>query len=175
MSFSSNMSTNRSRLDRGFVNMEDLPKGPNGRILCRYCATEVSPPRRTFCDDRCVDSFRIESSPSFAREKVFERDRGVCQGCGLDTEKLKSVLFELRLRAPTEYDRLTRRYQATFGFGFRVEDHFWEMDHTKAVVLGGGSCGLDNLKTLCRPCHGRKTRHDLYKLRALHTVGTIED
>ena len=29
----------------------------------------------------------------------------------------------------------------------------WEMDHIIPVVEGGGCCGLDNLQTLCLPCH----------------------
>lgn len=36
--------------------------------------------------------------------------------------------------------------------------HLWEADHVQPVVKGGGGCGLDNLVTLCRACHGRKTR-----------------
>ena len=34
----------------------------------------------------------------------------------------------------------------------------WDMDHTKPVVEGGGECGLDNLRTLCVPCHLNETR-----------------
>lgn len=29
----------------------------------------------------------------------------------------------------------------------------WEMDHVIPVVEGGGSCGLENLRVLCRACH----------------------
>lgn len=29
----------------------------------------------------------------------------------------------------------------------------WEMDHVVPVAEGGGSCGLDGLRTLCRDCH----------------------
>ena len=35
--------------------------------------------------------------------------------------------------------------------------HRWEADHIRPVVEGGGSCGLDNLRTLCLPCHRRAT------------------
>jgi 5-methylcytosine-specific restriction enzyme A len=33
----------------------------------------------------------------------------------------------------------------------------WEMDHILPVVEGGGDCGLDNLRTLCRWCHQKAT------------------
>jgi hypothetical protein len=34
---------------------------------------------------------------------------------------------------------------------------FWDMDHITPVVEGGGGCGLDNLRTLCIPCHRAET------------------
>jgi len=34
----------------------------------------------------------------------------------------------------------------------------WDMDHTIAVAEGGGSCGLDNLRTLCLRCHYQQTQ-----------------
>ena len=33
----------------------------------------------------------------------------------------------------------------------------WEADHIVPVVEGGGSCGLENIRTLCIPCHRRET------------------
>jgi 5-methylcytosine-specific restriction protein A len=33
----------------------------------------------------------------------------------------------------------------------------WEADHIVPVVEGGGGTGLDNLRTLCRPCHRAAT------------------
>jgi len=35
--------------------------------------------------------------------------------------------------------------------------HLWEMDHIRPVSEGGGLCGLDNLRTLCVPCHRDET------------------
>lgn len=29
----------------------------------------------------------------------------------------------------------------------------WEADHIKAVIAGGGECGIDNYRTLCFVCH----------------------
>lgn len=36
-------------------------------------------------------------------------------------------------------------------------DPNWQADHIKAVVEGGGACGIDNFQTLCTECHKRKT------------------
>lgn len=44
------------------------------------------------------------------------------------------------------------------GYSFSLDKHFWEMDHIQPVQWGGGSCGLENLQTLCAACHRVKTR-----------------
>ena len=33
----------------------------------------------------------------------------------------------------------------------------WEADHIVPVADGGGECGLDNYRLLCRPCHVQVT------------------
>jgi 5-methylcytosine-specific restriction protein A len=125
----------------GWVNPRRLPRGPNGRALCRYCGVEVRPPRKTFCSGAqttwhyrrhgeprrvrepghgCVHEHMIRSSPGYARDQVWVRDQGKCQKCG-------------------------------------VEDPRWECDHVVPVAEGGGSCGLENLRTLCRPHHRQET------------------
>lgn len=35
--------------------------------------------------------------------------------------------------------------------------NLWQADHIKPVAEGGGACDLDNIQTLCTPCHKRKT------------------
>lgn len=81
-------STDRT-LKGGWVRGEaDLPKGPEGRNLCRWCNLEVPRGRQTFCSDFCVQEWRLRTDPSFLREKTFERDKGVCAVCGTDTVAL---------------------------------------------------------------------------------------
>lgn len=82
-----------------------LTKGPNGRNLCRFCKQEVQPPRKTFCSGErtkysrrkingvwtkvvyraghgCVHEWCLRNGPQYARQAVFDRDRGVCALCG---------------------------------------------------------------------------------------------
>ena len=39
-----------------------------------------------------------------------------------------------------------------------VEGHAWQADHVVPVYRGGGRCGLENLRTLCTPCHADVTK-----------------
>src|SRR5436305_14311365 len=77
------MSTSRV-MPGGFADRDELPKGANGRSLCRWCSLEVPKGRHTFCSDWCVHEWKLRSDPGYLRDKVFERDRGICRECGLD-------------------------------------------------------------------------------------------
>jgi 5-methylcytosine-specific restriction endonuclease McrA len=69
------------------------------------------------------------------RSQVWKRDQGVCALCGLDTKTL------------------TKAWRAR---------GCWEADHIVPVSEGGGLCGLDGYRTLCKGrgtnnCHGKVT------------------
>ena len=53
------------------------------------------------------------------------------------------------------------RHRRILAMGYddhRLIGSLWDMDHIHPVDEGGGGCGLDNLQTLCQPCHKAKTR-----------------
>jgi 5-methylcytosine-specific restriction enzyme A len=157
-----------------------LPAYEPGR--CRWCATAVEPPRRTFCSDECVEQWKLRSSSGHRRRRVFERDRGVCAACSRDCPALAARLGQLLYTNPSRLDaelaglRLTRRScgpldrRVPIDMRGRIGDPvvpglvvwdpertLWEADHVLAVVEGGGSCDLSNLQTLCVWCHRAKT------------------
>lgn len=138
-------STNRIRPDAGWCSERQLPRGPNGRALCRWCTTvECAPPRRTFCSDACVHEWKIRTNPGYAKLQVLKRDDCRCAKCGVDTFADKRGDEEKRLAV---YPRsLAARKMSTF-----------DMDHIVPVVEGGGECGLENLRTLCHGCHRIET------------------
>lgn len=154
-----------------------LQKGPNGRNLCRWCSTEVKPPRITFCDDDCVHEWKIRSDPNYLRSVVFDRDQGICAKCGSDTVELKEELRILRASLwkgrnqdppppgessywsgwkndafETRCDELKLPKQLR-----SLTSSLWHADHIVPVAEGGGECGIDNIQTLCVPCHNEKT------------------
>ncbi|MEP6768507.1 MAG: HNH endonuclease [Acidobacteriota bacterium] len=142
-------------------------------------------PRRTFCSQICVDALLVRTSPSAARDRVFERDRGVCARCGLDTQALKRKLAGMRRRNPVPESldaarRLSSGFERAVTLRARrpwiaIRRALWEADHVVPVVEGGGGCGLENLRTLCIPCHRAQTR-DLARRRAAarRTAGRTE-
>ena len=114
-----------------------------GDPICRWCKDPVKPPRRTFCGDPCVHEWKIRSSPSYVRAEVKKRDKGICRACGLNVLKAHR---EWRRSQPAVGDRAARR-------AWRAARPRWEADHIVPVADGGGECGLDNYRLLCRSCH----------------------
>lgn len=135
----------------GWVDPGQLPAGPNGRPLCRWCNLEVpSGRRRTFCSPYCVHEWRLRTDPGYLHDCVFERDQGICALCGADT-----VAEWKRLRRTHP----NRRPAALAAWGLKKLNRrsLWDADHIVPVAEGGGECDLSNLRTLCLKCHRTAT------------------
>jgi 5-methylcytosine-specific restriction protein A len=139
------MSTSRM-MPGGWVDRKNIPRGTNGRGLCRWCSLEVPPRRFTFCSDYCVHEWKLRSQPGYLREQILKRDRGVCVHCGLDTIREHRKLKRARGAA-----RLALMQHC--GFLTRMRKSLWDADHILPVTEGGGECDLDNIRTLCLRCH----------------------
>lgn len=134
----------------GFIDRAAVPKGPNGRPLCRWCNLEVPPRRFTFCSAWCVHEWKLRTDPGYLREQVFARDRGVCALCRVDT---RAAYFELRRARGTHRAKLLERW----GLKRMNRKTLWDADHIVPVAEGGGECDLENIRTLCLVCHRRAT------------------
>lgn len=143
------MSTQRT-MPGGFVDRAALPKGENGRNLCRWCSLEVPPRRFTFCSDYCVHEWRLRTDPGYLREQVFLRDKGVCALCHVDTLKAHRALKQSRGSRRTEL-------LAHWGLKQMSRRSLWDADHILPVAEGGGECDLENIRTLCLRCHRQST------------------
>lgn len=145
----------------------DIQLDPEGHRLCRCgCGDRVGKGRRTFASEKCVHEWRLRTDAGYLREQTFNRDRGICAACGLDTEAAR-----LRLRILTNHiwhfrgtallttntdlvEEAIRMRKAGFPSPSMT---WWHADHIVEVVRGGGECGLENIQTLCVPCHRKKT------------------
>ena len=127
-----------------------LKRGPNGERLCRWCGGAVTGRRQSWCGQACVEDYLTRRSSAGARGALAKRDRGVCAICGVDTRALKEMAMEFD--PPTRQERLV-----ALGYDL-CRAHLWDADHVVPVHRGGGGCGIDNLRTLCQPCHKDVTR-----------------
>ena len=134
----------------GWARGQVLPKGENGRNLCRWCNLEVPKGRQTFCSEWCVENWRLRTDMSYLRDRTLARDRGICAQCGVDTISEWNHLKRQRGTGRT-------RGLAKWGLKSMNRKSLWDADHILPVVEGGGGCDLDNIRTLCLICHRKVT------------------
>lgn len=146
----------KNRRMEGAFSIGKVERSASGRPLCRWCKTEVKPPRRTFCSEECVHEWSMRTSPQYVRRKVYERDHAVCAICKLDVDKMEEQLRELRYDDFAGWRAKIIELEAN-GWKVGRPSGWWEADHIKAVVEGGGMHGLENYRTLCVPCHKKET------------------
>jgi 5-methylcytosine-specific restriction protein A len=92
----------------------------------------------------------MRTQPAYLREKVFERDRGICAGCSLDT-----IAAARKLRFSRGEGRAL--LLSHWGLRTRSRKSLWDADHIVPVIQGGGECDLSNIRTLCLRCHRAAT------------------
>lgn len=157
--------------------------GPNGEILCSCgCGRPPGPGRRYWHSQECVDQWNLRNNPAYARQLIYKRDRGKCASCGLDVSKefprIKEAAKEIRryyewwwrvspVTAPGVraeigtiwdlHEAVSRTLKEKFPGWSLSRSTGWDVDHIVPVAEGGGQCDLDNLQTLCMPCHRQKT------------------
>ncbi len=139
-------------LGSGFFH-EGAKRAQEGRVLQAH---------ELFCSGACLQEFFQRTTSGALRRAVRTQDRGVCATCGLDCCALtKRVQLEgdadkrraLVLRsvpAFATHPRLLERFVLQ-----PLEGNLWHADHVVPVHLGGGECGLDNIRSLCVLCHSR--------------------
>lgn len=148
------------------------------RALCRCgCGERLQGRQKSWRHlhaGKCVREYELAKGYSKAiRRAVFERDHGICALCKIDAYSLEKSLFLYpgklvnfrttprarinALDAAFARDREIMRSWA-FAHGFPAGGKcFWEADHIVPVVEGG-THALENLRTLCVPCHKGQTK-----------------
>lgn len=129
----------------------------NGNRICRMpgCPNPIPPRRRVYCSKECAVAFEAAYFPSLARYHVFQRDRGVCALCGMDTMREEARLGEFRHLTWSERRAMAKELGFN-GLGIYDGDR-WQVDHIHPCCKGGWGTGLENLRTLCTRCHKQET------------------
>jgi len=143
----------------GWVKACEMERSPEGRPLCRWCRSEVPRGRRTFCSDSCVHQWKLRTDPGYLRDKVFDRDKGICAQCGIDTKTLRADMRKLDYAA-------RRQFLKKWGLREGSRKSLWDADHILPVAEGGGQCDLSNMRTLCLLCHRKATEALRMRLKA---------
>lgn len=144
--------------------------------ICRLCAEPIlldgKPAKRRRWHPGCVEVWLIATSSEAATAALFRRDRGVCAACGYDCEAPANwrLAAERYVRGPAgkvafvavqpwrdeadgPYCRL-RREKLVDWQGDHVVP-LWSVDRDAEDAMR--YWGLENLQTLCTPCHLDKT------------------
>uniref|UniRef100_A0A7S3JVH1 DNA helicase n=1 Tax=Aureoumbra lagunensis TaxID=44058 RepID=A0A7S3JVH1_9STRA len=136
-----------------------------------------------FCSQKCRDKYKATTSASGLRELVFARDHGICQNCGVDCHALVQQLKALRSASYgskvtivlesnpkwKDYRELMKKLITKPRDGLA-----WEADHIYRVADGGGEATVEQLQTLCVPCHKNKTRSENTKDRIQSTKRAVK-
>lgn len=146
-----------------------MPRGiPSG--ACPWCG-EMSGEKRRRWHPECVTAYRVACFSGDQRRALWKRDRGICAACGVDT---RMVMLRWRAIRPAarwadvpnlQPSSVPNRRSWYTPVECRTLE--WAADHIKplwsrpaVVPLADRATwwGMENLQTLCDPCHKAKTR-----------------
>jgi hypothetical protein len=174
----------RENHEKGIASNDDLLVLQG--LACAWCGKKLSSVAllgdSTYCNEECAREGRLKRGGMFASSKLrsvaFAIENGKCSLCGIDAHALFRQVCSLR---PAE--RLNKLLSVNWKLPTTAkamesllqdpkEGQFWQVDHKKAVAEGGGGCGLENLRTLCVPCHSGETEKLRGRLKIQHANAT---
>jgi 5-methylcytosine-specific restriction endonuclease McrA len=136
------------------------------RGTCRWCGEDIfrpdgQPDRHRSWHPACWRAAEL-FNPGTLRARAIERDRGVCQACGLDAQAAERLVHLEEWGPPGGPWSALRRWSplraALREAGFDVRRDLLECDHVVPLWAGGPNGELANAWLLCQLCHKRKTR-----------------
>lgn len=165
------------------------PNMLEGTIKCAWCfVVPLKGRQRRYCSDECSESCNLFCNPQTQQGLAYllNNRRQECARCKFDYREGVKLAIEGYLkqmkesrfgygRTIEEHQRLIQRLErneVTYAIagilkGKVPEDRVPEIDHIKAVALGGLTLGFENLQILCSRCHKIKTTEDMLEIREL--------
>lgn len=150
------------------------PRKPNPRTpkgFCVWCGAKCEGRRRSWCSDKCVDEYRIANFAGAAQKAAWERDEGKCASCGSTPEsrrQWRARRNQWKRYPPPEYEA------GTLVTWIENVDPGWNADHIiplwsvdRAAPDAFRFWRIENIATLCEPCHKAKTKAEAAQRAAL--------
>ena len=168
----------RARVKLKNGDADQVDKDVLAKHACAWCGEALSnlsfhsDVTSTYCSRECTEEGRLRRGKSSQiRQQLFALERGICCLCGID-----AYAFFLRVKSLQPAERLNALCNTNWKLPKNMhalerllhspkEGDFWQADHIIPVVEGGGDCSLDNLRTLCTPCHQNETLLLHHRLR----------
>jgi 5-methylcytosine-specific restriction endonuclease McrA len=128
--------------------------------ICSFCGLDTAALKVAF--DRTIEAARefvriaevaAERCGAFRQRVTYPRQQGPLTGEQQQAlDRFDAAIKEQDL----QHQAIKTRWQILTGIW--PSGHLWEADHIVPVIEGGGECGLEGLRTLCRWCHIKETR-----------------
>lgn len=142
------------------VTLRDLKAAREpGLCIETDCGKPTNGFSRLFCSQKCKLHVLYRTRPTFLRNQVFKRDRGVCALCHADTEAQRREWL-----ASGRDNAVKAKYHVPAS-----RDTFWDADHIVQIDQGGDWTDLANLRTLCIKCHRGETDEFLKFRKSMRT------
>lgn len=138
----------------------------DGKTVCRGCGGPIGYRRQTWCSAECYKT----RCPQMVIRAVKQRDKGICQLCGIDT-KAATAAWREEKPTPPSYADVWNVWPYDF-IGYKCTPEYreylrqvkcWKNKSPKAEYdhiipfSEGGPTTLENMRTLCRACHVKVT------------------
>ena len=132
---------------------KELPRGPNGRKLCRCgCGREATPPRRCYYSDECDAAYSNAVNWNFLTGAILRTRGEVCERCGINVRDFHADYWWLYHNLPRPLFDALDACLIQEGWS-TMSGSSWVNIHHIIRRADGGADHPSNLQVLCVPCH----------------------
>ena len=147
--------------------------------FCLWCEKDLSFDRRrvSFCcnehAETYYETFVYEDNKKYT---ILSRDGYKCVHCGFDVKKFREEIEKkfLYIYGDPRYGDFSgigeKRDNYIKSKGFSLNHSFMEIDHIKAIKMGGDPIDPANQQSLCYPCHKKKTKKDVGLMAQMNAI-----
>lgn len=165
-------------------------KNEDGTCALSGCEEQVPTKRHKWHSQECSDISFLERNWHGLKILAFAKTGGKCNHCNREL-RMASTFGNfyfvgpsrdgLNFKAGSNMRKFLMRHlkPEQFPKGQKLSDNGKylkaEIDHIKAIALGGSPNDINNLQPLCIKCHKKKTKKDIKKITAIRKMDDSND